>query len=396
MRVINGNVYFLVFLIIIFFSTFACSHARSFAESEQIREDAKILRKAEETISPLPVETQQNYQVGYRVLDISTTDFSGKKVLVDIGVWYPSSEKGKPFQYTYGKNRVETEVALNGKPATGKFPLIVYSHGATGCGLSMAFLTEQLAREGFVVAAPDYPDEYYLCRTKRDMPKRKILYKLKMLKWIKDLNDHMLGVRSYRPKLAYRPMLAKATIDLLLAENRNPESPFHGLINESEIGLVGHSFGAWTSILVGGGDPSYKDPRVKAIVSFSSPVYKGVYEPSDMANIRIPAMFIYGEKESKHRDKNDQMLYDEVNAPKFLLQIKGANHLTFSGGIRKEFSTISDYRLKDPIRATIVNYTVAFLNYYIKKDKGAKRQLEVKSDGLVSYLKDFGVSDVNP
>ena len=317
--------------------------------------------------------------------------------MTNIAVWYPSSEKGKPFQYTYGKNRVETEVALNGKPATGKFPLIIYSHGATGCGLSMAFLTEELAREGFVVAAPDYPDEYYGCRVTGDLPKQNIIYELKMLKWVKGLKDSMLrSGKAYRPNLAYRPMLAKETINRLLAENRDTESPFYGLINENEIGMVGHSFGAWTSILVGGADPSYKDPRVKAVVSFSSPVHEGVFEPSEMANIHIPIMFMYGEKESKNRDMNDKKLYDKVNAPKFLLEIKGASHLTFSGGIRKEFSMISEYRLQDPKRATIVNYCVAFLDYYIKDDKGAKKQLEVKSNGLVSYLKDFGTSGVSP
>jgi predicted dienelactone hydrolase len=396
MRVLYRIGFILIIVVVILFSAAAFSRSVSFAGVEKVRTNMENSGKGGVPTTSMPAGTHKKYQVGYRVLEISTTDYENKKVSVDVAVWYPSSENEKSFQYTYGKNQVRTEIALNGKPASGKFPLVIYSHGATGCGLSMAFLTEKLASEGFIVASPDYPDEYYLCRTKGDLPKQKIFYKLKMLKWIKDLNDHMLGVKSYRPQLAYRPNLVKAVINEILDENKDADSPFYGLVNGNEIGMVGHSFGAWTSILVGGADLTYKDPRVKAIVSYSSPVYEGVFELSEMANIRIPAMFMYGEKEARRRGENDRQLYDWVNAPKFLLQIKGAGHLTFSGGVREEFSSISEYRLKDPIRAAIVDYTVAFFEYYLKNDNEARKQLDIQSKALVLYRKDFSGANSTP
>jgi hypothetical protein len=35
---------------------------------------------------------------------------------------------------------------------------VVFSRGCTGCGLQSVSFTEELARNGFVVAAPDYTD----------------------------------------------------------------------------------------------------------------------------------------------------------------------------------------------------------------------------------------------
>ena len=47
----------------------------------------------------------------------------------------------------------------------GLFPLIIFSHGAFMCGTQSLFFTEHLASEGFIVAAPDYPDDANLCNT---------------------------------------------------------------------------------------------------------------------------------------------------------------------------------------------------------------------------------------
>ena len=112
-----------------------------------------------------------------------------------------------------------------------------------------------------------------------------MMWNFGMLGWMKDLKETELnkGGKAYRQKLAYRPKEAKAVIDRLLGENRNSGSPLYGIINEDEIGMVGHSFGAWTSMLVGGADPAFKDPRVKAIVPLSGPVNESVYERGEGA-----------------------------------------------------------------------------------------------------------------
>jgi len=393
--------FFTIFVLVLIFSA-SSSNAELFPRAEVRRERRKQSREKlreffkkrpdESAVSPL-ADQEDKQPVGYKILDTSAPSLQGKSARIDIAVWYPTADEPKPFQYVYEKNRVATKIAVDAKSVSGPLPLIIYSHGATGGGLSASFLTERLAREGFVVAAPDYEDKYYAARIRKSIPRQTARLKLKMLKWMRELKEHQLnrGGKTYRRKvLGYRPKTAKLVIDRLLRENRDPKSPLYNVINDHEIGLVGHSFGAWTSILVGGADPIYYDARAKAIVALSGPCNENVYERNELGNIHIPIMFMFGGEEPKVGRMSDrELLYDRANPPKFLLEINGADHFTFSGGIRKEFRTISEYVTKDPRRAAIVEYTVAFFKYYLKKDKEARKQLGSKSDALGMYVREL-------
>src|SRR5712671_5180554 len=49
-------------------------------------------------------------------------------------------------------------VVVNGRPDNCIRPLVVFSHRYGSCGTRYAFITEQLARSGYIVAAPDHDD----------------------------------------------------------------------------------------------------------------------------------------------------------------------------------------------------------------------------------------------
>ncbi len=316
------------------------------------------------------------FRVGYTMLETIAPGAEGGTDTVYIAVWYPTADPVKLFQYDYGGNRVSSWLALDGRPVRGQFPLILYSHGATGCGISSAFLTERLASEGFVVAGADYTDKYFACRTAEEIPRQNILQKARMWRWIKDIRNYQLnkGGKDYRhQRLSYRPKQARAVIDRLIAEGRDPNSPLQGIINEHRIAAVGHSFGAWTSLLIGGADPVFADSRIKAIAALSGPCNNSVYEPQELANIRVPVLFMYGSKEPEvGRSSDKALLYDRTHSPKLLYEIRGADHFTFSGGVRKEFRTVSAYRLQDIRRGAIVDMTEAFFKYFLNGDRDAR------------------------
>lgn len=360
-------------------------------QSSQGFEGSAAVSSAEQSDRSRPPK----HVVGHMVLEMEVQDFKSDHQTIGVAVWYPAVSEARPYHYVLAGNRVATDVAFNGKPASGPFPLVLYSHGASGCGLTTMFLAERLAAEGFVVAAPDYADEYYAARIRGAQPKLRARYRRAMMAWLRDLKEHQLSKagRAQRAKLAYRPTQAKATIDRLIAENRSPDSLLHNTIDGNSIAVAGHSFGAWTSILIGGADPRFADPRVKAIVAFSGPCNDFVYEPNELGNIKVPIMFMFGGEEPKIGRASDRKFhYDRANAPKFLLEVEGAGHFAFSGGIRREFNTVSEYVQRDRRRAVIVEYTVAFLEYYLKSDKEAGKKLQATSPALVSYVKDFGVS----
>ncbi len=344
--------------------------------------ERKSLRK-----SVTPPGDEPVYAVGFSVLEEESRDFEGRSTKIRLAVWYPSSGSVSDYRYFYGKHPVKTQVVFKGPVARGHFPLILYSHGATGCGLSMAFLSEALAADGFIVVAPDYPDEYYNCRTQEELPRRRIRYKLKMLKWAKYINEVFRSGAAKRATFDYRPRLAHAAIDRMIRENSKPSSLFYGSIDTGKVGAVGHSFGAWTSFLLGGADPVYQDRRIDAVVCFSSPVHEGVYAKSELKRIKVPFLIMYGEKEKKSRGSQDRdLLFDSLSGPKYLVEIRKADHFTFSGGIREEYPMMKDYREKDKRRKVIVDYTRAFLRYYLLGDQAVFTEVTHREGDVGLFL----------
>jgi len=104
-------------------------------------------------------ESNKGLRVGYRAVDLTNE----KGTTVTVAVWYPTVETPKPHHYggpTWGN------VALDAEPYAkeGPYPLLVFSHGYGGGGLSATFLTEPLASRGWLVAAPDHHDRHMAVR----------------------------------------------------------------------------------------------------------------------------------------------------------------------------------------------------------------------------------------
>lgn len=78
-----------------------------------------------------------------------------------------------------------------------------------------------------------------------------------------------------------------------------------------------------------------------------------------------------------------------ANAPKILLEIAGADHLTFAGMVVREYSSVGDLLAGDPRRRAIVEYTGAFLDWYLAEIPEAKQVLLILSPQIVSYVGDF-------
>jgi predicted dienelactone hydrolase len=194
----------------------------------------------------MPAGAQQcNTSVGYRVMQI------GGRV---VAVWYPTKAASK--QHAYGPN-FSGVLALNASPSTacgGRVPLVVFSHGDLGCGLQSVVFTEQLARSGYVVAAPDHADAT-LCHTipprgsHAQTPQQADI--LKPETW----NDTTWVDR--RDDL-------ETVIDTLLGDRE-----FGSVIDAQKIGAAGHSLGGYTVVGLAGGWQSWLDKRVRAVLALS-------------------------------------------------------------------------------------------------------------------------------
>jgi predicted dienelactone hydrolase len=277
---------------------------------------------------------------------------------------------------------VASELAVDAPVLEGRHPLVLYSHAATGSGHSMAFLAERMASRGTVVAAPDYPDAHFAARIRAPVDGSPAELQ-RQVDWIEDLQARQLnsGGRTYRrERLAYRPQVAARTIDRLLELDADPASPFHGRVDGERVAAVGHSFGAWTSLLLAGADPLFAHPRVRAVVAYTPPCNDAVFEPGELEAIAVPVLVMRGALEREEgRACDPAWLYDRLHPPKLLFEIEGADQLVFSGGLRGDFDHCQDYALRDPRRAAVVVHTMAFLDWVLEGSAKGRRRLALST-----------------
>jgi len=66
---------------------------------------------------------------------------------IQIDVWYPTAAEEAEHSYGLSTGRV----ALDAPLASGRFPVVLLTHGALGAATNYSWISEHLARSGFVV-----------------------------------------------------------------------------------------------------------------------------------------------------------------------------------------------------------------------------------------------------
>ncbi len=351
----------------------------------------ELTRSGSSAVTTTPDRT--TFSIGYSVLSDQFT-FREQSVPFKIAVWYPSSQKPSASAYPIGSNKIETELVEDGTCAIGKHPIIFYSHGATGSGTSSFFICELLAKNGYIVVAPDFLDTVYVARIDQPVPFDNYLW-MRTDQYISFLRELGLNKASKegRTLYAYRPAQLKQTMEKVFALNKDSKNFLFDHIDESRIGLFGHSFGAWTSVLLGGASPDLHDKRVKAVAALSGPVNEHVYSVAsinDLDSVNVPLLFEYGDQEPAKGRKDDKaFLFDKAKSPKMLISIKDADHLSFSGGVKGEHKTVNEYLNADVPRKTISETTLDFFNAFVNGDESSKDKLKNRTEGVASSNCDF-------
>jgi len=167
------------------------------------------------------------YDVGFTT--ITFTDPRGKQLTAE--VWYPAvPQSGDPDRYE--PLPIQGNAHRDAAPAEGApFPLLAFSHGFAGIRYQSIFLTEHLAGHGFVIVSPDHPNNTFL-----------------------DLEEELSGQVLYE-----RPDDIRFTVDEALRRSAAGDPILGGLLEpDAGYGMVGHSFGAITTMVLAGGIPDYE------------------------------------------------------------------------------------------------------------------------------------------
>lgn len=217
-------------------------------------------------------------------------------------VWYPA-----------------TSTKANSPIASGRFPVIVFSHGLHGLPAYYQQLTSRFAAAGFIVAAPAYP--------------------------FTNANSTAFNAGDMRNQ----PADATAVVTAVLKLNTASGDRFAGHVDTARVGAAGHSAGGFTTAGMLAGT---RDTRITgAVVIAGGPM-------GTFSGPRTPVLFVHGDKDPTVTYAVGHDAYARLSWPKAFLTLVGQGHGEYLGSSAKGFDQMMKTML-DFFRWTLYGDTVA-------------------------------------
>ena len=302
-----------------------------------------------------------------------------------------------PITLHDAKRSKDLQVAATFPKEGGPWPVIVFSHGAGGSGTAYMPLARFWVSHGYVCLAPTHADSLSL-REKTE-----------------EASGGMAGIvsRALRDHKGWQNRARDVSFLIdSLAEIEEKVPALKGRMDAKRLGVGGHSYGAFTTQLIGGatvdlpgGEKAvcFADPRPLAflLLSGQGTAQMGLMERSWDA-IKRPMMVMTGTRDRGARGQDWPWRLEPYKfAPppdKYSVLIEGANHMSFLGrlaegdgaggiGFLRALLTgaADDETDQKAVFAYIKISTLAFWDAYLKGDAKAKAYLA--SDALPAYSK---------
>jgi predicted dienelactone hydrolase len=274
----------------------------------------------------------------------------------------------------------------------GKTPVIVFSHGLASRPEDFATLGEHLASYGYLVIMPQHPgSDFQQAQALLSGLSREVFYKNEFLDRPKDI--------SY-------------VLDEL--ERRN-QREFSGRLDLTSVGIIGHSFGGTTALLVAGAEfdwqnlkqecgPSnypntslflqcqaldlpqdqyaFRDKRVTSVFTLN-PVTSALFGREGLAKVKIPVVLLAGSFDPAAPAVLEQMrTFPRLgSADKYLVLSDGQAHIDFSqldAGISDLLGSMGDLTLPSPdlLNTYRDGLLVPFFEVYLSKNPEFKPFIE--------------------
>jgi predicted dienelactone hydrolase len=321
------------------------------------------------------------YAVGVDTLQF--TDARGKEMKVE--VWFPADTSNDPEPDPYG----EIPITLNahrGVPADRRaapYPVIGFTHGLGGIRFQSASLCEHLASHGFVVVSPDHDGH--------------------------TIFDFLVGFDSSKTGqvILERPGDVTVSIDHVLGLTAEEAPHLAGLADASRLGIVGHSFGAITALMIAGaeddlpgltdwcevnggsacpfvddldfeaaGSTDFADDRVVATVAMAPGAWYA-FGPGGQGLADLPPSLVLGGTKDTILpwEQEIQPTCEALSDPRYLAEIEGAGHDGSFSDLCAVLATRSDCAgadagFLDPAagKAIVHPLVTAFLRRYVLED----------------------------
>lgn len=254
-----------------------------------------------------------------------------------VETWYPAAPgaSGDTTIDTFLRDGA-TPIQLQGRavrdaaPAAADepYPLVIVSHGYPGNRFLLSHMAENLASKGYVVASIDHTDSTY-----RDQA-------------------------AFGSTLVNRPLDQVFVLNEMARLSADAASPFAGLIDTENTGLVGYSMGGYGALITSGGGvtetavglpfgapqgtlgiheagsethEALPDPRIKTAIAIGPWGRQfGVWDQEGLEGIDIPMLIIGGSDDTvSGYEDGIRLIWDEMTgADRALLTFEGGSHNT--------------------------------------------------------------------
>ncbi|MDG4815234.1 chlorophyllase [Micromonospora sp. WMMD956] len=265
----------------------------------------------------------ESFAVGVRQLKLNR---DGDRPL-PVTIWYPArgAAGGTPQR--------------SATAATGRFPVVMFSHGLNGRPEDYELLLTRWAAAGFVVAAPAFPHT------------------------ARGTDTNVLDVLNQPADVSY-------ALTRVLALDAKAGDPLRGRLATDRVAAAGHSAGGVTTI---GLFTAGRDDRLDAGVVFAG---TGLGVGTAFAGAAAPQLFVHGEADEVVDYASGKAAYDRVPWPKAMLSLPKGDH--------------GRALLTDGAALRVVSDTcVEFLRWTLYGDAAAKRRLpDEATRGGVATLDD--------
>jgi alpha-beta hydrolase superfamily lysophospholipase len=228
-------------------------------------------------------------------------------------IWYPAEGPAGPNE------------TPDAKPAAGRFPLVLLSHGRTAEPQQYAASLRLWARAGYVVAGLRHP-----------------------------LTSRLSPYGSDTEDIQNQPADLSFVITRMRAE-------FPKQVDGDHVAVVGHSSGAITA-LAAGFNTCCDDDRIDAVVlesTIAAPFTGGKYF-DDLPH--TPVLFFHGDADPTFPYAAGHAVFEQAHSPKFFVTINGGTHS-------------NPYRDGPPDFHLVAQASLDFFDRYLKNEKDALDRL---------------------
>ncbi|WP_218080143.1 alpha/beta hydrolase family protein [Anthocerotibacter panamensis] len=246
--------------------------------------------------------------------------------------------------------------------ADGPFPVIFFSHGTGGSKDAFSHLSRFWASHGYVAIHPSHPGS-----DKETAQAEGVLALMETNKnpqqWVDRAQDIVFLLDS-----------------LAQLEHRVPQ--LRGRLDPERVGMAGHSFGAFTTLLLGGAKArtprgrtvATPDARIRACLAISPQGMGkfGLYEHS-WDQIKLPVLTVSGTRE-RGASWRQEPFEHMPPGDKFHLVIEGATHSSYNDYKAKRARGIDGRAVMYRTHLTLHRASLAFWDRYLKGENGTELQ----------------------